>query len=123
MLKRAHAPYSNFQVGAALFSYSQKLVVAGCNVENATYGVTVCAERCAVLKAVSEGQQKFDGIVIVARKASPKHLVYPCGICRQTLREFFGDSFLILLGDSKAVYQRTNLGKLFPHSFGPEDLS
>jgi cytidine deaminase len=122
MLKRSHAPYSNFQVGAALFSDSKKVFSAGCNVENATYGVTVCAERTAVLKAVSDGHKKFDGIVIVARKATAKHLVYPCGVCRQTLKEFFPDSFQILLADKTGIKKITTLGELFPHGFGPGDL-
>lgn len=120
-LKNAYAPYSKFQVAATLYTADGQFF-PGCNVENVTSGVGVCAERTALVGAVARGQKKFAGIVIIARKASAKHLVYPCGVCRQALKEFFPDSFKILLGDAQKLHRATTLGELFPHSFGPEDL-
>src|SRR6266478_9457574 len=88
----AHAPFSGFQVGAALETEDGR-IITGCNVENATYGLTVCAERVAVFKAVSEGHRRFRRIAIVADTTSPTP---PCGACRQILWEFCGDSEVML---------------------------
>jgi cytidine deaminase len=88
--KNAHAPFSNFSVGAALKTFSGE-IVTGCNIENATYGLTVCAERVAVFKAVSEGLRKFEAIAIAAPSARP---AAPCGACRQILWEFCGDIWI-----------------------------
>jgi cytidine deaminase len=84
---RAHAPFSHFLVGAALEAEDGK-VITGCNIENASYGLTICAERVAVFKAISEGYRKFTRIVIVAESES---MIVPCGACRQILWEFCGD--------------------------------
>lgn len=110
--KRAHAPYSNFLVGAALED-SRGRIHTGCNVENATYGLTLCAERVAVFKAISEGVREFRRIAVVADTA---RLTPPCGACRQILWEFCGDIEIILAnldGSEKTV----RLKKLFPHAF------
>jgi cytidine deaminase len=90
--KRAHAPFSNFQVGAALRTFSGE-IVTGCNIENATYGLTLCAERVAVFKAVSEGLRKFEAIAIVTPS---KRAAAPCGACRQILWEFCGDIWIYM---------------------------
>src|SRR4051812_7848838 len=88
----AHAPFSRFRVGAALATADGK-IVTGCNVENATYGLTVCAERVAVLKAISDGERRFTRIAVVADTAEPAP---PCGACRQILWEFGGDLEVVL---------------------------
>lgn len=109
---RAHAPYSGFAVGAVLETPTG-LLVAGCNVENATYGLTICAERVAVVKAISEGQTQFTRIAIVADTEAPTP---PCGACRQILWEFGGDLEVILanLTEVKAVHR---LAELLPWPF------
>ena len=108
----AHAPFSRFQVGAALLTKEGR-VFTGCNVENATYGLTVCAERVAVWKAVSEGYRAFTRVAVVADTAEPTP---PCGACRQILWEFGGDLEVILanLTSGKAVY---HMRDLLPHPF------
>ncbi|MCL6512625.1 MAG: cytidine deaminase [Anaerolineae bacterium] len=110
--ENAHAPYSNFRVGAALRARSGR-VITGCNVENASYGLTVCAERVALLKAISEGERGFEAIAIVA---DTERLTPPCGACRQLLWEFCGDIEVItanLHGRSKIF----RLAELFPEPF------
>lgn len=110
--ENAHAPYSNFRVGAALEDASGR-VHTGCNVENATYGLTLCAERVAVFKAISEGARDFRRIAIAADTETPTP---PCGACRQILWEFCGDIEMVLLnlrGQSELV----RLEELFPRAF------
>ncbi len=109
---RAHAPYSGFKVGAALETVDGN-AITGCNVENATYGLTICAERVAVVKAISEGATKFTRIVIVADTEAPTP---PCGACRQILWEFAGDIEVVLanLTEVKATYR---LAQLLPLPF------
>jgi cytidine deaminase len=106
------APYSNFAVGAALET-ADGVVVTGCNVENATYGLTVCAERIALFKALSEGHRTFTRVVVVAGTDSPTP---PCGACRQLLWEFCGDVEVVLANET-AVTARHRLAALFPHPF------
>ena len=110
--ENAHAPYSHFRVGAALEDASGR-VHSGCNVENATYGLTLCAERVAVFKAISEGARTFQRIAIAADTES---LTPPCGACRQILWEFCGDIELVLvnLGGKTETY---HLKELFPKPF------
>lgn len=123
-MKRAYVPYSKHRVGAALLGADGR-IYTGCNVENAGYGPTVCAERTAVFKAVSEGERSFAAIAIAGgirgriRGACP-----PCGVCRQVLREFCGTDFPILLVSSRRplAFERHTLGELLPFSFGPEFL-
>jgi cytidine deaminase len=108
----AYAPFSKFKVGAALET-TEGVVVTGCNVENATYGLTVCAERVALFKALSEGHRRFRRIAVVADTAEPTP---PCGACRQLLWEFGGDLEVLLgnLGEHKATF---HLRDLLPHPF------
>ncbi len=110
--ENAHAPYSNFRVGAALRAASGR-VYTGCNVENATYGLTVCAERVAVFKAISEGDHGFDAIAVVA---DTDRLTPPCGACRQILWEFCGD-VEIILANLKGQAEVHRLSALFPKPF------
>ena len=108
----AHAPYSHFQVGAALETAGGKLIT-GCNIENATYGLTICAERVAVFKALSEGERHFTRIAIVADTEEPTP---PCGACRQILWEFCGD-IEIILGNLTKETARYRLKDLLPLPF------
>jgi cytidine deaminase len=110
--ERAHAPFSGFQVGAAVED-EQGRVFTGCNVENATYGLTICAERVAVFKAISEGAGKLKRIVVVA---DTEILTPPCGACRQILWEFCGDATLILANLSGRE-ERLTIGQIFPRPF------
>jgi len=115
--RRAHAPYSRFKVGAALRARSGE-IVTGCNVENASYGLTLCAERVAVFKAVSEGIRRFDAVAVVA---DSKHLTPPCGPCRQILWEFCGDIWvhLVDLGRRSRTFR---LSELLPFPFDARHL-
>jgi cytidine deaminase len=108
----AFAPYSNYKVGAALLAGSGK-VYTGCNVENATYGLSVCAERVALLKAISEGERRFTRIAVSSESEPP---ATPCGSCRQLLWEFAGDIEVILVNPQghRATHQLKNL---FPQAF------
>jgi cytidine deaminase len=110
--ENAHAPFSGFRVGAVLEDESGR-VYTGCNVENATYGLTICAERVAVFKAVSEGARKFRRIVIAADTDS---LTPPCGACRQILWEFCGDIEISLVNLS-GKSEKLHLKELFPRAF------
>ena len=118
MLDRAYCPYSHFAVGAAL-ECADGTVFTGCNIENAAYSATICAERTAVAKAVSEGHTDFVRIVIAGRSAD---FCVPCGVCRQVLREFAPDIEIICL-NGKGEEQVFTLPELLPHSFGPEFLT
>jgi cytidine deaminase len=110
--ENAHAPFSHFKVGAALED-AAGMVFTGCNVENATYGLTVCAERVAVFKAVSEGSRKFVGIAIAA---GSDELAPPCGACRQILWEFCGDIEITLVNPA-GKSETLRLGSIFPRPF------
>ena len=114
---KAHAPYSKFQVGAALVGRS---VVTGCNVENASYGGTVCAERIAIFKAVSEDSVKTVTDLIVVTDASEP--AFPCAFCLQVMAEFFDPSLKVWLGDLKDLRSIHTFGELLPHPFGPMQL-
>lgn len=121
----AYAPYSRFKVGAALLGKND-VVYKGCNVENASYPATNCAERTAIFHAVSTGQKAFEAIAIVGGKEDAKELdlCAPCGICRQVLREFCEpDKFEVILAKNKDDYKVFKLEELLPMSFGPEDLA
>ena len=126
MTKQSYAPYSYFHVGAALLGENGK-IYTGCNIENASYSATVCAERVAVFKAVSEGVTSFTAIAIAGgRNGVITDYCAPCGVCRQVLREFCKEDFEIILAKSPEeckVYKIYTLGQLLPESFGPEMLS
>ena len=117
---KAYAPYSGFKVGAALLAKSGN-VYLGCNIENASYTPTNCAERTAFFKAVSEGEMEFEKIAIVGGKEEPNELVSPCGVCRQVMAEFCDESFTILLGNSKGI-KSFSLKEILPLSFTKKDL-
>ncbi len=115
--EQAYAPYSKFRVGAALLT-EDGTIFGGCNVENVTYGMTTCAEQTAILKAVSEGFQRFSRIAVCTDKDPP---ATPCGLCRQMLAEFSDDIGIILVNpNGKREY--TRLSDIFPHPFRPRDL-
>ena len=118
----SYAPYSNFNVGAALLTKSGK-VYTGCNIESASYSPTNCAERTALFKAVSEGEQAFSAIAIAGAGAGkPPDYCYPCGVCRQMLKEFVQDDLVVIIAKSAEDYRIHTFGELFPHGFGPKDL-
>ena len=114
---KAYAPYSTFNVGAAVLSRSGK-VFTGCNVENASYGATICAERTAITKAVSEGQKHIVAIAVVCDTPEP---VAPCGICRQVIHEFGPDAVVIMANLSGECVTAT-MPALLPRAFGGEAL-
>ena len=120
--KFSYCPYSHFAVGAALLSKSGK-VYTGCNVENASYTPTNCAERTAVFKAISEGEREFVAIAVIgAPEGETGKFCAPCGVCRQVLREFCDPfTFRVLLGSTDEV-KSYPLGELLPASFSPSDL-
>lgn len=121
--RQAYAVYSGFRVGAALLTKEGK-VYLGCNIENAAYTPSNCAERTAFFKAVSEGERAFAAIAIVGGKEDDK-LEYcaPCGVCRQVMREFCEeDTFEIILGSTQGPPKCFKLAELFPESFGPQNL-
>lgn len=118
----SYTPYSHFAVGAALLTSGGK-VYTGCNIENASYTPTICAERTAVFKAVSEGERDFAAIAIIGGPAGEKgRFCSPCGVCRQVLREFCEpETFRVILGTTESA-QAYTLAELLPASFGPLDL-
>ncbi|MFN3323163.1 MAG: cytidine deaminase [Bryobacteraceae bacterium] len=116
--EKAHAPYSGFKVGAAVED-AEGRIYTGCNVENATFGLTVCAERVAILKAVSEGARSFRRVAIVA---DTDRLTTPCGACRQILWEFCGD-VEVVLANLKGHTERLHMQNLFPRPFDDSSIS
>ena len=119
--KNAYVPYSGFKVGAALLT-ADGSIISGCNVENAAFSPTICAERTAISAAVALGHKKFGSIAIVGGKDALADNCYPCGVCRQTLVEFCPPDFPIIIAQSHENYKIMTLAKLLPHSFGPENL-
>ena len=132
MRKVAYCPYSNYCVGAALLTGSGK-IYTGHNIENSSFGATNCAERTAVFKAVSEGERVIKAIAISGCKVEEKDIMkedksefnfaYPCGICRQVLREFSNPKELqVFIAASETNYNQMTLEELLPHSYGPDYL-
>lgn len=123
-LKFSYTPYSNFKVGAALLTKSGK-IYTGCNIENASYTPTNCAERTAFFKAVSEGVMEFDAICVVGgMNKIMKEYAAPCGVCRQVMMEFCNpEEFQIILATSKDQYEIFTLKELLPLGFGPDNLN
>ena len=117
----AYAPYSGYKVGAALLC-ADGTVYQGCNIENAAYGPTNCAERTAIFKAVYDGHRDFVAIAVCGGQDGIITGTFPpCGVCRQVMREFCKDDFALYLADAEG-YQRVTLAELLPHSFQPETL-
>lgn len=114
---RAYAPYSGYQVGAALLT-TERTIYTGCNVENASYGGTICAERSAVVKAISEGIQQFAACVVVTRDGGS-----PCGFCRQVLYEFSPDMIIYMADEQLHVHHAVSLRNLLPYGFNRESLT
>jgi len=114
--EKAYAPYSGYQVGAALLTVSGKFFT-GCNVESAAYPTSMCAERVAVFKAVSEGEREFVAIAVVTSNGGT-----PCGACRQVLAEFGGETQVVVADVEGHIRQEARLADLLPGAFGPEDL-
>ncbi len=115
--EHAHARFSNFKVGAALRTAEGK-IFGGCNVENATYGLTICAERVAIFKAISEGKRRFDAIAVVADTDT---LTPPCGACRQLIWEFCGD-VPVVMANLKGNSEIFKMSELFPKPFDASNL-
>ncbi|MBX9765791.1 MAG: cytidine deaminase [Bdellovibrionales bacterium] len=117
-LKNSYSPYSKFPVGAAVLT--DKGIFYGCNVENASFGGTVCAERVALLKAKSEGAKKFDDVLVLTPRATP---VPPCGLCLQTMAEFLSPQGKVYLATTgKGKMKELTLKQLLPESFSRKDL-
>lgn len=121
--EKSYSPYSGFAVGAALLTKNGK-IYQGCNIENAAYTPTNCAERTAFFKAVSEGERDFVAIAIVGGKAGEPATdsCPPCGVCRQVMQEFCGPEFEIILGNNEGVLMKKRLEELLPYGFGPQNL-
>ena len=120
---RAYVPYSGFAVGAALLCKDGR-IYQGCNIENAAFGPTICAERTAFFKAVFDGERDFAAIAVVGGRAGEPvaDLFPPCGVCRQVMREFCGEDFKLYLGAGGDRFEEKSLGELLPLSFSPADL-
>lgn len=118
MLDLAYVPYSDFPVGAAVLSKTGE-VFTGCNVENASYGLSNCAERTAIFKAVSEGTREFDKIVITGNTDGP---ISPCGACRQVISEFCAPDMPVILTNVDGEIKETTVAELLPGAFTPQNL-
>lgn len=115
--KRAYVPYSGFPVGAALLTKSGK-IYEGCNIENASYGLSNCAERTTIFKAISEGETEIEAIAVVAESGQP---VPPCGACRQVISEF-NPKMRVILGNMRDDVAEYTIDQLLPGAFGPADM-
>lgn len=119
-MKKSYSPYSGYKVGAALLCENGK-VFTGCNIENAAYSPTVCAERTAIFKAVSEGEREFEMIAVAGGKDGIISGSFPpCGVCRQVMAEFCKADFKILVVTGENSYKEYSLKELLPEAFGPE---
>ena len=118
LLERAYVPYSKFPVAALLIDNNGKKY-KGVNVENASYGLTLCAERNAITTAVTGGMKKIKLLVVTGNTSEP---ISPCGACRQVIREFSDKDTVIILANKDGKYESTSLEKLLPYSFGSQDL-
>lgn len=118
MREKAYCPYSKYQVGAAILTANDKLY-GGCNIENAAYPATICAERTAAVKAVSEGEKEFTAIAIAV---SGEPAGYPCGVCRQFLNEFVTDDMPVYMINRSGEVTEDTFKSLFPHGFKGEDM-
>jgi cytidine deaminase len=116
--KRSHSPYSRFRVGSALLTAGGK-IYKGCNIEVSSYGLTICAERTAVFKAVSEGERSFKAIAIVSDE---RGFISPCGACRQVIMDLAGD-IDVIMSNGSGKWKVLKMSDLLPHPFGPKDLT
>jgi cytidine deaminase len=117
-LSRAYAPYSKLSVAAAVVDDDGR-IFTGVNVENASYGLTMCAERVAIFNAIAAGATKLRSLAVVAKSSAP---VMPCGACRQVMAEFFDPPASVYSGASAESYKESTVGELLPDAFGPDDL-
>lgn len=117
--KMAYVPYSNFKVGAALITKDGK-IYKGCNIENSSYGLSNCAERTAIFKAVSEGEKNFQALVVTGDTEGP---ISPCGACRQVVAEFCGQTMPVYLTNLQGDVLETTVEELLPGAFTKEDLA
>jgi cytidine deaminase len=121
-MEKSYSPYSSCKVGAALLTEDGK-VYTGTNIENAAFSPTVCAERVAFFKAISEGEKKFLKIAVAGGKNGEINGIFaPCGVCRQVMREFCHDDFTLILGKSDTEFDVCTLKDLLPLSFSPKDV-
>lgn len=114
--KMAYAPYSKYKVGAALLTVNGE-VITGCNVENASFGGTICAERTAVVKAISQGAAEFVAMAVVTKNGG-----FPCGLCRQFMNEFAPELIIITADTKGKIRNEAALSEILPHGFGPKEL-
>lgn len=122
VMSNAYVPYSNYRVGAALLTKSGK-IYTGCNIENASYSPTVCAERTAIFKAVSEGEREFVKIAVAGGKNGEISGEFPpCGVCRQVMAEFCDSDFEILVVNGENSFTVYKLSDILPYSFNPEHI-
>lgn len=117
MRARAYIPYSHYAVGAALLT-SNGRIYTGVNIENSAYPVTICAERVAIFKAISEGERDFEAIVVATQNGGT-----PCGSCRQVMSEFALQMRVVMVDEAGHIHLDTTVDKLLPHAFTPEDLN
>ncbi len=115
-LENSYSPYSSCKVGAALLCKNGK-IYTGCNIENASFSPTICAERVAFSKAVSEGEREFSMLAIAGKKGFALTPFSPCGVCRQVMAEFCAPDFTVLVVTGKDTYSKYTLGELLPNSF------
>ena len=119
----SYAPYSKFRVGAAILTKSGKIYM-GCNIESAAYSPTCCAERTALVKAVSEGEREFDAIAVAgSADGGEAQYCYPCGVCRQFLKEFSKDDMPVIVAKTADDYRVHRFDEILPYGFGPENLT
>ena len=118
MLEKAYVPYSEFPVGAALYTKNGE-IFSGCNIENASFGLTNCAERTAIFKAISEGKKDFEYLVVTGNTEGP---ISPCGACRQVLAEFCDSKMPVLLTNQQGDQHFTTIEELLPGAFKPTDM-
>lgn len=115
--EKSYSPYSGYSVGAALLTADGE-IFTGCNVENASYGATLCAERVALFSAVAQGKHDFEALAVVGGKSgSETDFAFPCGMCRQVMSEFCKDDFKIIVARTESDFRTFSLSELLPHSF------
>ncbi len=120
-LKHSYSPYSNCRVGAALLTKDGK-IYTGCNIENASFSPSICAERVALAKAVSEGELQFDAIAIAGEKRGVLTPFSPCGVCRQVMAEFCKPEFKIIVVVDENTFNEYTLGQMLPNSFNLKEI-